>query len=155
MRKQLNKSDVADLNVLIERSFGVSDFFGKKDRVLDCDENNLRFVLSDDVLFFYRDDKLVPTLKLLLKRPLLKVVVVDMGAVRFVVSGADVMRPGIVELDSSIQEGELVVVVDQSHKKPLCVAVSLLSGQEILALEQGKVLKNIHWVGDGIWKLVP
>ena len=78
-----------------------------------------------------------------------------MGAVKFVSSGADIMRPGIVELDKAIKKDEIVVVVDQSHKKPLCVARALFSGEEISSLKQGKVLKNLHWVGDVVWSALP
>jgi PUA domain protein len=81
--------------------------------------------------------------------------VVDMGAVKFVSSGADVMRPGIVELDQSIKKDELVVVVDQNHKKPLCIARALFPGEEIFKMKQGKVLKSLHWVGDPVWNFVP
>ena len=112
--------------------------------------------MKDDLIcFFYLEGKLVPTLKLLLQRQFLKQVVVDMGAVKFVSSGADVMRPGIVELDHTIKKDEFAAVVDQTHKKPLCIAKALYSGEEIIALKQGKVLKAVHWVGDSIWLLLP
>ena len=152
MKKQLSKSDVEKINAEIDEQFGVSGFLGKKDRVSLADFNHQMFVLKDDVpFFFYLEGKLVPTLKLLLQRLLLKQVIVDMGAVKFVIAGADIMRPGIVELDHSIKKDELVVVVDQAHKKPLCVARALFSGEEIFVMKQGKVLKSLHWVGDPVW----
>ena len=156
MKKQLSKSDIEKLNQDISLQFGVSDFFGKKDRIAIADIDRQLYVMKDDTIcFFYLDGKLVPTLKLLLQRQLLKQVVVDMGAVKFVSAGADVMRPGIVELDHSIKKDEFVVIVDQTHKKPLCIAKALYSGEEIIALKQGKVLKALHWVGDPIWLLLP
>ena len=156
MKKQLSKSDVEKINQEIHEQFGVADFFSKKDQVSSAEVNQQMFVLKDDVpFFFYREGKLVPTLKLLLQRQLLKQVVVDMGAVKFVSSGADVMRPGIVEFDRAIKKDELVVVVDQTHKKPLCVARALFSGEEMSGMKQGKVLKSLHWVGDLVWNLVP
>ncbi len=155
MKKQLSKSDVEEINQEIAEQFNIQDFFGKKDQLMLV-ESDRKFVLKDNVpSFFYQDGKIIPTLKLLLQRLFLKQVVVDMGAVKFVSNGADVMRPGIVELDKSIKKDELVVVVDQNHKKPLCVAKALLSGEEIFMLKQGKVLKNLHWVGDEVWQLVP
>ena len=155
MKKQLSKSDVEKLNEEISQQFGVSDFFEKKDRLMLADVNHQLFIVKDDlVCFFYQEGKLVPALKLLLQKQFLKQVIVDMGAVKFVSSGADVMRPGIVELDHKIKKEELVVVVDQTHKKPLCVARALFSGEEIAAMKQGKVLKSLHWVGDPVWDLV-
>lgn len=156
MKKQLSKSDIEKLNQDISLQFSVSDFFGKKDRIALADIDRQLYVMKDDTMcFFYVEGKLVPTLKLLLQRQFLKQVVVDMGAVKFVSAGADVMRPGIVELDHTIKKDEFVAVVDQAHKKPLCIAQALYSGEEIFTLKQGKVLKAVHWVGDDIWKLAP
>ena len=78
-----------------------------------------------------------------------------MGAVKFVASGADVMRPGIKEIDPAIKKDDLVVVVDITHKKPLCVAHAQFSGEEMQKMGKGKVLKNVHYVGDEIWKFDP
>lgn len=156
MKKQLSKSDVEKINQEILQQLGKADFFGKKDQLMLVETNNILFIVKDNTpYFFYREGKLVPTLKLLLLQPFLKQVVVDMGAVKFVSSGADVMRPGIVELEQSIKKDELVVVVDQNHKKPLCVAKALFPGEEIFTMKQGKVLKNLHWVGDAVWQLAP
>ena len=156
MKKQLSKSDVERINQEILDQLSKPDFFGKKDQVTLVETNEILFLVKDNLpYFFYREGKLVPTLKLLLQQPFLKQVVVDMGAVKFVSSGADVMRPGIVELDHAIKKDELVVVVDQTHKKPLSVAKALFSGEEIFTMKQGKVLKALHWVGDQIWQIVP
>ncbi len=103
--------------------------------------------------FFYHENKLVPTLSYLLKHPtLLRKIVVDMGAVKFVVGGADIMRPGIVEIESEISIGDFVVVVDVNNKKPLAVGIALFSSSEMRELKTGKVVKNIHYVGDDVWK---
>lgn len=155
MKKQLSRSDVEKINAEIQEQFSTADFFSKKDRVSLSDVNHQLFILKDDVpFFFYHEGKVIPALKLLLQKTFLKQVVVDMGAVKFVSSGADIMRPGIVELDKTIKKDELVVVVDQTHKKPLCVAKALFSGEEISSLKQGKVLRNLHWVGDVVWNAV-
>ena len=76
-----------------------------------------------------------------------------MGAVRFVINGADIMRPGITSFDEGIQKNDFVVVVDETHNKPLAVCVSLFSSEELLGVDSGKVLKNIHYVGDKLWNL--
>lgn len=156
MKKQLSKSDVEKINQEIAQQLGVKDFFGKKDQLMLAEADHKLYVLKDNQpCFFYQEGKIIPTLKLLLQRPFLKQVIVDMGAVKFVSSGADVMRPGIVEFDPELRKEELVAVVDQQHKKPLCVALSLFSGSELAGLKQGKVLKSVHHVGDDIWKYVP
>ena len=153
MQKQLSKSDITKLNTEIAEQCNVADFFNKKDRIILTEIKEILVVVKDKVpLFFYEGGSLVPTLRLLLKQSVLKQVVVDMGAVKFMTSGADVMRPGITEVDPAIVKDELVVIVDETHKKPLCVGKALFSGEEIAQMEKGKVLKNVHFVGDDIWK---
>ncbi|VVB72386.1 PUA domain protein [uncultured archaeon] len=82
--------------------------------------------------------------------PKKRLVVVDAGAVRFVVNGADIMNPGIVSADPEIAAGDLVVVVEERHKKPLAIGRALIPGTEMRG--EGKAVKSIHHVGDLIWK---
>jgi PUA domain protein len=101
------------------------------------------------------DSKPVPTLKGALELEITtNYVVVDMGAVKFVAKGADIMSPGITEADLNIKEGDFVIIVDETHKKPLAVGKSLISGQEMVENKEGKAIKTIHYIGDKIWNLV-
>jgi PUA domain protein len=80
-------------------------------------------------------------------------VVVDSGAVRFVVNGADIMRPGIVSISSDVLAGHPVQVVDERHSKPLAVGIALFGAADMEQQEKGKSVKNIHRVGDDLWNL--
>ncbi len=102
--------------------------------------------------FFLHEQRWVPTLKYLATNPILKQVVVDMGAIKFVVNGADIMRPGIVEIDETIQKDEPILIIDVAHKKPLAVGIALVDAKCMQETKTGKVVKNIHYVGDDIWK---
>ena len=82
--------------------------------------------------------------------PKKRLVVVDAGAVRFVVNGADIMNPGIVEADPKISAGDLVIIVEERHKKPLAIGRALIPGLEMKG--EGKAVKSLHRVGDQIWK---
>ena len=77
-------------------------------------------------------------------------VIVDAGAVRFVVNGADIMKPGIVSADPEIAAGDLVVIVEERYNKPLAIGRALVSGTEMKG--EGKAVKSLHHVGDQIWK---
>lgn len=135
----------------IEQLFGVSDFFHKKDGVLKIGMEGMVLIVKERVPLFIVNEGLIPTLKLLLDRSLLKSVTVDMGAVRFVTNGADIMRPGITKVEEGIEKGDLVVVLDETHAKPLAVCETLFSGEELMSMASGKVLKNLHYVGDKVW----
>ncbi len=76
----------------------------------------------------------------------LKRVVVDQGAVRFILNGADVMGPGIVDVDGDVEEGELVVVVDERYGAPLAIGYALRPASEMK--ERGKSVKNVHHAKD-------
>ena len=105
--------------------------------------------------FFYFENKLVPTLKLLLQKDLLKQVFIDQGAIKYIINGADVMRPGIVEFDSNIEKNDFVVIKDIQHKKPLAVGLALFSSEEFKTLSNGngRAVKSIHFIGDDLWKI--
>ncbi|MGZ4932659.1 MAG: RNA-binding protein [Halobacteriota archaeon] len=78
-------------------------------------------------------------------------VTVDMGAVRFIRNGADVMSPGIVDADESITPGDFVVIIDERHKKPLGTGTALVTGIEMIHETKGKAVRIVHHVGDKIW----
>ena len=82
---------------------------------------------------------------------ILPTVTVDMGAVKFVVNGADIMRPGIVDI-GTFDSGEFIVIIDVNNKMPLAVGIANMDSSEMESVSSGKVVKNIHYVGDEIWK---
>ncbi len=151
MIKQLNKKEIKELNDRIKSQFNIEEFFDKKENVSE-EKNEFTIMKKDNrPIFFILENNLIPTLKLLLEKQFLSTVTVDMGAVKFVTSGADVMRPGIKEV-SQFKKDELVCIVDMNNKKPLAVGKALLSSEEMMQQSQGKVIKNIHYVGDKIWQ---
>jgi PUA-domain protein len=111
-------------------------------------------LINGQPLIMIMDDEPFPTLKGALQLQIKsRYVVVDMGAVKFMAKGADVMSPGITEADPNIKEGDLVIVVDETHHKPLAVGRSLISGEEMVKNTEGKAVKTLHHIGDKIWNL--
>ncbi|HDQ06259.1 MAG TPA: DUF1947 domain-containing protein [Candidatus Bathyarchaeota archaeon] len=78
-------------------------------------------------------------------------IVVDMGAVPNVCKGADVMAPGVRAVKGEFNENDLLLVVDERHSKPLAVGVALFGSEDMKALDSGKIVKNLHYVGDKLW----
>ncbi len=81
------------------------------------------------------------------------VVTVDAGAVQFVSNGADVMRPGIVDADETIEAGDFVVIQEETHGKFLAVGKAMVDGDEMLG-DDGRVVESIHHVGDDLYEFV-
>jgi PUA-domain protein len=154
MRKQLGKDEKEALNSEIKLKFGLEDFIAKKQHAELVEEDNIKRIMIDGTLtFVYVEGALVPALKFLLTRQILPAIPVDMGAVKFVTSGADVMRPGIKAFPAGLLKDQIVCVVDEKHNKPLAVGKMLISGEDAIKATSGKTIKNMHWVGDLVWKL--
>lgn len=100
------------------------------------------------------DGKTIPTLHAMTNENIEeKYATVDMGAINFVIKGADIMSPGIVDADDTIEPGETIVIIEESHHKPLAIGTSLISGKEMVENNKGKAIENLHYVGDLIWEL--
>lgn len=120
---------------------------------INMDEYTIVLV-DNKPLLFEIEETLYPTVKGALELGLEKrLVVVDKGAIRFVYNGADVMSPGIVETDPEIKEGDLVIVVEESHKKPLAIGKALMDGPAMVEADSGKAVKSIIHVGDKLWNM--
>lgn len=78
-------------------------------------------------------------------------IVVDMGAVPYVCKGADVMAPGVVGIKGEFEENDFLLVVDERHGKPLAIGVALFNSQAMKNVKHGKIVKNVHHVGDKLW----
>ena len=125
------------------------EFIDKKSSVA---QDGIALVVNKDVLFLYIDNSWVPSLKLLLKKIIIPKVVVDKGAIKFVVNGADIMRPGITACDD-FETDSFVAIVDETLGKPIAVGKSFLSSVDLMAKTGGKHIKNLHFIGDDFWLL--
>ena len=78
-------------------------------------------------------------------------VMVDMGAVKFMCKGANVMRPGIIKF-SDFESGEIVCVIEESQNKFLAVGKAEMSSKEAQDASKGEVIKNMHYISDDFWE---
>lgn len=153
-KKQLRKSELRALQEKVEAEFGPSDWFDTKSKVEEIEKEGWHLISSENKpILFFQGKRLVPTLKLCLEKNILNNVTVDMGAVKFVASGADVMRPGIVEVDENILKDDFIKIIDINNKKPLAIGIALFDADEIISQEKGKMIKSIHYIGDKLWNI--
>jgi len=78
-------------------------------------------------------------------------VMVDMGAVKFMCKGANVMRPGIKKF-TEFEKDSLVCIVEESQHKFLAVGKAMVSSSELEGMEKGEVIKNMHYISDKFWE---
>ncbi len=112
------------------------------------------FFISGKPLLASLEGTLLPTLIFNEALNHLPKIVVNMGAVPHVCNGADVMAPGVVQIEGEFQADEFLLVVDERHRKPLAIGKALFSSEHMKSLKQGRTVKNLHYVGDNLWKLL-
>lgn len=98
------------------------------------------------------DGKLFPTLFFSKVLSFLPKIVVDIGAISYICNGADVMAPGVIRIEGQFDVDDFVFVADERHNKPLAICSALLNSQTAKQTKHGKIAKNLHYVGDKLWK---
>ena len=150
MRKLLRKKEVKQISEFIKEEFIKS---AKRIEELKNNKSHFIFINSKLALFEY-ENKWICSLHLLLENNNLKQyreIIVDKGAIAFIIKGADIMRPGITTIDENIEENEIIIIREETHNKIIAIGQAKFSGQEIMNSDSGKVIKNIHYVSDEIW----
>ena len=152
-RHHLRKNEVKQLAEELRRGFGMDpkELMGRAIELIELG-NRRELLLVDGVpLFLKMGERFFPTLRSL-GRIRLGRVVIDMGAVPHVANGAHVMAPGVVRADEDISPGDAVMVVDERHGKPIAIGLALVAGP-VMRAPEGRVVENLHHVGDVVWKL--
>jgi PUA domain protein len=151
-RHLLKTKDIKNFENELKKTFN-SIIFNEKLSVETGDFEGIKMIFIDGYpCFMIYENKIFFTLYGLNKyKPKENFVVVDMGAVKFVTSGADVMAPGIVDADKNIVEGDQVWICDEKYHKPLAVGIAFMTGEQMIKEEKGKAIKTIHYVGDELW----
>ncbi len=148
-RRMLRKKDAKKvLNEIRERS-GV-ELFGNVE-IVEFNKTNAILIDGEFLGIEHEGKYYLSVLGVMKFKPEKGRVVVDSGATRFIINGADVMKPGIVEADESIEEGNFCYVVVEEKLTPLAVGIALCKGSEMIG-ERGRAVKNIHHINDKLWK---
>jgi PUA domain protein len=78
-------------------------------------------------------------------------VIVDMGAVKFMCKGANVMRPGIKKF-TEFEKDNIVCIIEESQHKFLAVGKAMVSSSELENMKKGEIVKNLHYISDKFWE---
>ncbi|KAJ2083774.1 translation machinery-associated protein 20 [Coemansia sp. RSA 988] len=124
-----------------------------------CKDRIVLFSVNNEILFFQHfDDPITPTLHLLHRFPdILPTVQVDRGAIKFVLSGANIMCPGLTSPgaklpEQSIPEGTIVAVMAEGKENALAIGITKLSTDEIKSANKGIGVDLLQYLGDPLWK---
>ncbi|KAG5930962.1 hypothetical protein E4U53_002034 [Claviceps sorghi] len=148
-------------------------------------DRNTLYVLDSEPLFYQQDTSgpLIPHLKLVHRFPQgFPTIRIDRGAIRFVLSGATLMAPGLTsqggrlpredadrdlvegrEMDQRVDEhgrwsrelrkGEPVVIVAEGKEEACAVGTLVTGTEEVKAKGKGPVVEDTHFLGDGLWNI--
>ncbi|KAI9793329.1 MAG: translation machinery-associated protein 20 [Piccolia ochrophora] len=123
------------------------------------------YALNASPLFFqHMDDPLLPSLRLVHRFPTcFQRIRIDRGAIRFVLSGAALMIPGLTSAggrlpdpaagDEELKEGDVVVVEAEGKEEACLVGVLNMGTAEMKEVKKGVAMDGGHFLGDGLWKL--
>ena len=153
-RHRLRKKEVRELSQKFDTTFSTK--FNFENSTIDSatfDNFEILIIDNEMVGFIIQDTPFFTIRGLLRYRPKRRFVTVDMGAVKFISNGADVMSPGIVDADLDIQAEDIVWVCDENNNQPLAVGVALMTGPVMIQSTSEKAVRVIHYVGDKLWTI--
>lgn len=156
-RHTLRKSDASLLKERLYAEIGeeAEQYLTNTIEVAETNSDTKIYFVGKKPYLLEVDNIIFPTLYGALELPITtRQVVVDMGAVSFVINGANIMRPGVLAVTPDVEQNHPVVIVDERHKKSIAIGTALYNAEELLMQTSGKVVKTWHCVGDEIWNLI-
>ncbi|RKP06091.1 PUA-like domain-containing protein, partial [Thamnocephalis sphaerospora] len=123
-----------------------------------CHEHISLVAMNGRLLFFnQRDGPYAPTLRLVHEYPdCLPTVQVDRGAIKFVLSGANIMCPGLTSpgarMDTELPEGAIVAVMAEGKEHALAIGRMKMSTADVKKINKGIGVETLHYLNDGLWK---
>lgn len=135
----------------------IDDFLPKDLYVCKCkDSIQLLLDASGDFIFFQcRDGPFIPTLRMLHRYPdILPKYQVDRGAIRFVLSGANIMAPGLTSAGGAMDNVDaeaVVAIMAEGKEHALAIGVTTMSTEQIQKDNKGIAVENTTWLKDGLW----
>ena len=104
----------------------------------------------------------IPTLILLFRNlEILPKIVVDQGAIKFILKGADIMAPGILNASRDFTKGIQVAIFAQGKTLPLAVGITNVNFDSLYNDEgelkpkkdrSGIAILNVHYINDALYK---
>ncbi len=147
-RHKLRKKECKLISKYFEENYGVS-IRGEMEK-FEFDKINVITVENEPLILEYEGRYYFTVYGVLKLKPKGGRVVVDEGAMPYVMRGADVMKPGIVEVNESVRAGDFVYVAVEKKLTPIAVGIALIDGREMKG-GKGRAVKNIHHLKDEVW----
>jgi len=172
MFRKYHVENVQQLKSSVQRGIRtkISDQYPNLDDVLDdlipkkstmvlgkCADKVCVVLVDDEPLFFnHRDGPYFPTLRVLHRYPdMMPKLRVDKGAIKFVISGANIMCPGLTSngatIHDEVDEDEPVAIYAEGKEHALAIGITKMSTADIKSVNKGIGVDLVHYLNDGLW----
>ncbi|GMM47157.1 translation machinery-associated protein 20 [Pichia kluyveri] len=122
-----------------------------------CEDKIQLYVVNNEILFYQQFDDLIPELRLVHKYPdAFPSVQVDRGAIKFVLSGANIMCPGLTSPGAKLPEedwpvNKIVVVYAEGKENAMAVGKLAMSINDIKTINKDTGIELYEYLNDGMW----
>ena len=147
----ISKSETTQLLKIVSEKWKINIPKVKNLKVYDID-NETQLITGNEIKILKIKDEHLPFLSEISTLEKFPHVQVDMGAVKFMCKGANLMRPGIKKF-SEFSKNDIVCIVEESQNKFLAVGKSEVDSSELENMDKGEVLKNLHYISDKAWEI--
>ena len=147
----ISKSETSDILKLISKKWKL-EIPRVKNLKSHYVDNDSQILVGENFKILKLKDEFIPFLSDVTLLESFPSVTVDMGAVKFMCNGANVMRPGI-KNHSEFLKDDIVCVIEESQHKYLAVGKSLVNSSDMKDMPKGEVVKNLHYISDKYWEI--
>ncbi len=130
----ISKTETTQLLKIVSEKWKIDVPKIKNLKVYEID-NETQLITGKDIKILKIKDEYLPFLSEISTLEKFPFVQVDMGAVKFMCKGANLMRPGIKKF-SEFSRGK-----------------SEVDSSELDSMDKGEVLKNLHYISDKAWEI--
>ena len=114
-------------------------------------DDNVQLMIGTGITILKINDDYIPFLSQTETLEKFPNVMVDMGAVKFMCNGANVMRPGIKKYTEFVKD-DIICVIEESQHKFLAVGKAMIDSSSLENMSKGEVIKNLHYISDKYWE---
>ena len=147
----ISKSETTQLLKIVSEKWKIDIPKVKNLKVYEIDDE-IQLITREEIKILKIKNEYIPFLSEVSTLNKFPYVQVDMGAVKFMCKGANLMRPGI-KKNSEFSKDDIVCIVEESQGKFLAVGKSEIDSSELENMDKGEVLKNLHYISDKAWEI--
>ena len=147
----ISKSETTQLLKIVSEKWKIDIPKVKNLKVYEIDDE-IQLITGEEIKILKIKNEYIPFLSEVSTLNKFPYVQVDMGAVKFMCNGANLMRPGI-KKNSEFSKDDIVCIVEESQGKFLAVGKSEIDSSELENMDKGEVLKNLHYISDKAWEI--